>query len=227
LAPETVNHVAGLHAELAAHLGSAGRVLDLGCGANADLAPYRTPGREVWGTDFQPHPALQHPEWFRPLGSGGAIPFPDGHFDLVASVMVLEHVADPAAYFREVARVLRPGGVFVGHTISGTHYVSGIRRAFGLLPHAVNQALVKKLYARDPEDTFPTRYRLNTERAIRRAGAAAGLRLVRLQRYADPGYFRFWAPLERLAARTDRLLDRVRPGWGRLYLTATLVREGV
>src|SRR4051812_41705293 len=102
---------------------SRGRVLDLGCGINTDLEAYRTADREVWGTDFDAHAELRHAEWFRHLRPDGTIPFPNRSFDVVAANMVLEHVADPARFFREVARVLRPGGHFVGHSISGTHYV--------------------------------------------------------------------------------------------------------
>jgi hypothetical protein len=48
-----------------------------------------------------------------------------------------------------VARVLKPSGYFIGQSISGDHYVTWIRRAFGLLPHPLNQLIVKKLYGRD------------------------------------------------------------------------------
>lgn len=38
------------------------------------------------------------------------LPFPDGGFDAVIAVAVLEHVADPFRCASEIARVLRPGG---------------------------------------------------------------------------------------------------------------------
>ncbi len=38
------------------------------------------------------------------------LPFPDGHFDVVLSSHVLEHVRDDGAAIAEIARVLRPGG---------------------------------------------------------------------------------------------------------------------
>jgi SAM-dependent methyltransferase len=39
--------------------------------------------------------------------------FPDGSFDLHVTQDVLEHVLDPAAAFREIARTLKPGGAHV------------------------------------------------------------------------------------------------------------------
>lgn len=220
--PNDTHHVAGFHDELTRLAPAGGRLLDLGCGANTDLDPYRTGDREVWGTDFDSHAALRHPEWFRRLGADGTIPFPDGHFDLVAANMVLEHVADPARFFREVARVLRPGGHFVGHTVSGSHYVTWVRRLFGLLPHAVSQTLVRRLYGRADADTFPAFYRLNSEPRLRRAAGPAGLTLLRARRYADPGYFRFTSATTALALLADRVLTGVSSSWGRLYFTVVL-----
>jgi SAM-dependent methyltransferase len=222
--PRDVHHVAGLHEAIHDHIPDTGRVLDLGCGINSDLEGYRTREREIWGADFQAHPELRHRDWFRFLEQGGTIPFPDGHFDLVVAIMVLEHVANPRSFLSEVARVLKPGGHFIGHTISGTHYVTFIRRLIGLLPHAVNQKLVKKLYGREEVDTFPAFYRLNTATCLRRFAALAGMELAGIRRYPDPGYFRFLKPLEAAAIVTDRALDALCPGWGRLYFTVTIKR---
>jgi 2-polyprenyl-3-methyl-5-hydroxy-6-metoxy-1,4-benzoquinol methylase len=40
-------------------------------------------------------------------------PYPDASFDVVVSNQVLEHVADPAFFFSQLRRVLRPGGFSV------------------------------------------------------------------------------------------------------------------
>jgi SAM-dependent methyltransferase len=165
---------------------------------------------------------LQHAEWFRHLDPDGRIPFPDGFFDLVACISVMEHVTEPQTFLSEVGRVLRPGGYFVGHSISGSHYVTWIRRAFGLLPHSFNQSLVRLLYGRPEVDTFPAFYRLNRLEAILRAAQPNDLIEVRLRRYADPNYFSFWPPLIPLAVVADWLLEKLASGWGRLYFTITL-----
>lgn len=44
-------------------------------------------------------------------GSLGDLPFSDGEFDFVFCTEVLEHITDDARAFREISRVLRPGGL--------------------------------------------------------------------------------------------------------------------
>jgi SAM-dependent methyltransferase len=60
------------------------------------------------------------------VGSAAALPFPDESFDTVVCWEVLEHIppdSEPTA-FREIHRVLRPGGVLY----LSTPYASGIAR---------------------------------------------------------------------------------------------------
>src|SRR5262249_9163387 len=45
-------------------------------------------------------------------GYAESIPYSDGTFDLVIATSVIEHVGDVDATFAEVARVLKPGGIF-------------------------------------------------------------------------------------------------------------------
>ena len=50
------------------------------------------------------------------LVAGDRLPFPDGAFDRVVVVDMLEHVPDEAAFARELARVTKPGGRLVVNT---------------------------------------------------------------------------------------------------------------
>jgi SAM-dependent methyltransferase len=212
----------GYHRAVAAQLGGVRALLDFGCGDNTDLAPYGAAGREVWGADFQAHPGLQRPERFRLLAPDGTAPFPDAFFDLIAARWVLEHVRAPGAFLAEVRRQLRPGGHFVALTVNAAHYVTGLTRLLGLLPHAVTQQLVRRLYGRACHDTFPTWYRMNTVPQLRRLARRAGLEVAGLTRFANADYFSFAPRLRRAAVLLDWLLERAGTDLGRLYLVISL-----
>jgi 2-polyprenyl-6-hydroxyphenyl methylase/3-demethylubiquinone-9 3-methyltransferase len=54
------------------------------------------------------------------VGVGEALPYESASFDAVVCVDVLEHVADLNKVLSEVARTLRPGGLFLFDTINRT-----------------------------------------------------------------------------------------------------------
>ena len=94
--------------------------LDVGCGAGLSLirlAGLREVGRVV---GLEPDPAaLRLARWHRGLesieGSVLDLPFKNHGFDIVTCFDVLQHLADggDVVAAREIARVLRPGGVVV------------------------------------------------------------------------------------------------------------------
>jgi SAM-dependent methyltransferase len=216
------NHMLGFFAEVQRLMVSYGHVLDLGCGSNQLIAAYRADCREVWGTDMVVHPELQHSDWFRLLGPKGEIPFDDNSFDVVTSMMVMEHVADPGFFFRELARVLKPGGCYIGHSINSSHYMTFVRRSLDLFPHTFTQKLVEQFYGRKSFDTFPTYYRCNTAKDITRYGRRYGLEPQQIRFYADYGYYELSEWLTRRALKLDRWLEGRRPGLGKIYFTAIL-----
>src|SRR3954469_6316496 len=100
-----------------AALGAPGkRILDLGCRAGAVTRQF-SDGNQVVGVDVD-RVALDAASR---LGIETVLadieqplPFPDADFDAVVAGELLEHVRFPDNVVSEVARVLRPGGVFVG-----------------------------------------------------------------------------------------------------------------
>ena len=104
--------------EAVAH--AAGRdVLDVGCNTGYGTLRFAPVAERVVGIDVSPRAidaARQRATGGRPefvLGGGFDLPFPDASFDLVTSFQVLEHVPDPVAFLRELARVARPGGTVI------------------------------------------------------------------------------------------------------------------
>ena len=102
-------------------------VLDIGCGTGRlalAIAGVVSPSGRVSGIDASPemievasHKASRASAKPRfQVGLVEDIPFDDGSFDLIVSTLVLHHLPREVkeAGFREVARVLRPGGRFVG-----------------------------------------------------------------------------------------------------------------
>jgi ubiquinone/menaquinone biosynthesis C-methylase UbiE len=115
-------------------------------------------------------------------------PFPDGSFDACISDYVLEHVADPEAHFAEVARVLKPGGVYCFRTPNRYHYVTTVAR---LTPHWFHVLMANRLRNLPAEqaDPYPTFYAANTRRTLERLAGGAGLlteRLVSIEK--EPSY---------------------------------------
>jgi SAM-dependent methyltransferase len=176
------------HAMIAAAVPSGARMLEIGSGPPNETTTFLASIGPVTGVDVSAehvgNPALAAAHVF----DGRTLPFPDGHFDACVSNYVLEHVEDPRVHFREVARVLRPGGTYLFRTPNLWHYVALASR---LLPHAAHLALANRLrgHGDDAHDPWPTFYRANTRRAVRTFAASAGLRVGELRMVEkDPSY---------------------------------------
>jgi 2-polyprenyl-6-hydroxyphenyl methylase/3-demethylubiquinone-9 3-methyltransferase len=107
-------------------------VLDLGCGGGFMAEALAQRGAAVIGVDpseaaiaaAQAHAGADGLAIDYRVGGGEAIPLPDQSADCVVCVDVLEHVADLDRVLDEIARVLRPGGLFLFDTINRTPLAS-------------------------------------------------------------------------------------------------------
>lgn len=94
------------------------------------------------------------------------IPLDDRSVDLVVSDHTFEHIDYPAEIARELERIIRPGGWICARTPNRWGYIA---LATSVIP---NRRHVGALHTLQPDrnsvDVFPTRYRLNTRRAVTR-----------------------------------------------------------
>ena len=87
------------------------------------------------------------------------MPFKDNFFDVVVCAWVLEHLSDPNKAFKEIYRVLKPGGKVIFITPNALNYNVWLIR---LIPDRFHDFLTKKLYNRQENDTFSKKYLINT-----------------------------------------------------------------
>lgn len=149
-------------------------VLDLGCAGGFMAEAMTARGARVTGIDpaaaaiaaAKAHAAANGLDIAYDVGVGEALPYPPGAFDALVCVDVLEHVVDLDRVLAEVARVLRPDGLFLYDTInrnalSRLATITVAEDVLRLLPHGTH----------DPEKFIRP---LELSEAMRRAGLTPG-----------------------------------------------------
>jgi 2-polyprenyl-6-hydroxyphenyl methylase/3-demethylubiquinone-9 3-methyltransferase len=99
--------------------------LDVGCGAGLLAEPLARLGAKVTGIDAAPELIAVARDHAAAQGlaidyRAGDVQTLEGRFDLVTSMEVIEHVADPAAFLKALAARLAPGGLLVLSTPNAT-----------------------------------------------------------------------------------------------------------
>ncbi len=103
-------------------VGEGARWLDLGCAYGFLVQEARAAGFLAVGLDASRYAVAQAREHAGAAagrllqGHAEALPFADDTFDVVSAFDLLEHVPAPELLLREAARILRPGGLFLGAT---------------------------------------------------------------------------------------------------------------
>jgi SAM-dependent methyltransferase len=152
-------------------------VIDLGAGRGAwwydETVPAKRNARalrnhckELIGVDVDPA-VLTNPATHRNLLiKDGTLPIENNVADLVISDYVFEHIRDTSHFATEINRILKPGGIIAARTPHYMNYVAiGSRLARGPM---YNWLLKRTQPNRRDEDCFPTYYRLNSLRQLKR-----------------------------------------------------------
>jgi SAM-dependent methyltransferase len=182
------------------------KILDYGAGRGAefiiyddqngslfrrDLLDLRSDGAEVWAADIDPavmaHPASHHQLVFKP---GESLPLDDESFDLINSEFVFEHIAQPEQVAAELMRLLKPGGYLCARTANKYGYVTLAAR---MIPNKRHVGWLRRVMPdRHEEDVFPTIYKMNSVRDIKRL--FPGCEVYWYRDSAGPSYY-FGSPI--------------------------------
>jgi ubiquinone/menaquinone biosynthesis C-methylase UbiE len=187
------------------------RILHAGCGWDKkDVSRPYIDTCKVVGVDLDPRVASMFHSEFH-LGSLTSMPFESSSFDLIFCEYVVEHLEDPEGAFREMRRVLKPGGRILLLTPNLYSYKT---LAAALTPHQFHILMGQLRYGRGQEaDMYPTLYRCNTAAAFRRLARDTGLELVEVELVTNgptwfekfPGVFEIFDVFHRAVARWDAL----------------------
>ena len=108
------------------------RHLDIGCGQGYILGAASVP--EQYGLDLSRkamEAAKRRSDARLCQGIVEELPYPDNFFDIVTGIGVLEHFLDLSASMQEIARVLRPGGIFLTLVYVGTPFSERLKVKVG------------------------------------------------------------------------------------------------
>jgi ubiquinone/menaquinone biosynthesis C-methylase UbiE len=126
----------------------------------------------------------------------------------VFSDWTIEHVADPSTLMIEIYRVLRPGGSYWFRTSNLGHYSYLIAK---LTPNWFHRRVANwaRQLASDVHDPWPTHYRMNTLRRVKRTLGAAGFIAIDVRLVEPlPSYLQFSPWLFTLGIGYERLVNR-------------------
>lgn len=181
-------------------------LLDAGCGRTAPiLSKFRGQARELIGVDLVDF--TTNIEGITLIkGDLSNTGLPDNHVDLIMARSVMEHVADPCAVYKEMYRILKPGGHFIFLTANLWDYSALIAR---VIPNRFHPWIVSKTEGRQEHDVFPIQYKTNTKGSIRKLSDATGFRILSFEYHGQyPGYLLFNGFLFFLGTLYEKLISR-------------------
>ncbi len=160
---------------------------------------------QVIGVDLD-HRVLNNPQLHKGIVADlREVPLASEYFDLIIARYVFEHISETGTFLNELRRLLKPNGCVVFLTPNKWHYVAVGSR---ITPSGIHKCFNQILRGRQPEDTFPTFYRLNTARDLRREFRRAGFqedRMVFLE--CAPNYLVFSRLLFLLGVAYERIVN--------------------
>ena len=196
-------------------------VLEIGVGAGADFQNWCSHARHSTGIDLTEKAialtrerlelsSVPRERYALQTADAESLPFEDDSFDLVYSWGVLHHTPDTTRAFREVFRVLKPGGVvraMIYHVPSWSGLMLYLR--CGLARGKFSMTMKEAIFA-DLESPGTKAYTLKEARNLI---ARAGFEKIRASVKLGPGDLLTIKPSEKYNSPFFRMIWRVYPRW--------------
>jgi len=138
-------------------------------------------------------------------------------YDVITMQMVVEHVADPGAFVCALSQLLRPGGRVLLITVPKWNVTSVIA---AVTPFFLHHPIKKLFWGGSSEDTFPTVYRMNSERQLREHFRQCGFAVSEIQYIDDVSFFGMYKLLGACELLAWKFLRRFRLGYPEKCLIA-------
>ncbi|MEO8285679.1 MAG: class I SAM-dependent methyltransferase [Chloroflexota bacterium] len=167
-------------------------VLDVGAGTRLKhFKSYTDKVRYLVGVDMAHEDLLlNHDVDSSVVGNAQQLPFRSGTFDHIVCVDVVEHLTDPAAFLKETARCLRPGGTMIICTPNLLGYKNIIS---SLMPRPALDLAWRVLKGR-PGQPHRTYYRSNTIGRLRKLAGNADFKIEQAHYLDEISHFYYSRP---------------------------------
>lgn len=187
------------------------RWLDVGCGRNIFPSNHglsrALADRAAVLVGVDPDETLNDNPYVHERVLGTMEDFTDGRqFDLVTMRMVAEHVAQPEALMQSLEKVTAPGGRVVVYTV---YRYSPVPLITSLVPFRLHNPVKRVLWGTEPEDTFPTCFRMNTQNRLQELFEGHGYAERLFMRLEDCRTFSGFRPLAWAELATRAALNRI------------------
>jgi SAM-dependent methyltransferase len=227
--PGWIDGTSEFHRLCESHINRGSAIVEIGAGPSNSTSEFLAKLGAVHGLDVDPVVMSNRFLARADVIADGQYPLASGAADACVSDYVLEHIADPLQHFREIGRILKPGGVYIFRTPNRWHYTA---LAASVTPHWFHVLVSNRLrrLSAEAHDPYPTYYRANTEHAIKRWSAAAGLKVRELQLIEkEPSYGMISRPLFLLFLLYERAVNATRVARGlraNIFAVLESVEEG-